>query len=214
MAITAVEFIRALLPNIGLPQNADGSYRIGVEDHNSAEIRTALEAIYSTSGDEADAIVAAGAVGSLSAKLRRVTQGLADILTGLGTVILAAGTAIIGRVLPPETVESPFTGAGNVVVGTHNIAPGAAFNLTEIEFTITTGGVPTTGVQNLVITKDDGSGTAAYDHTLLSIDLVANAVLTLTITPNKAFKAADVITAAWTNTDGRTFGLIFKHQLL
>lgn len=211
MAITAVEFIRALLPNIGLPQNADGSYRIGVEDHNSAEIRTALEAIYSTSGDEADAIVAAGAVGSLSAKLRRVTQGLADILTGLGTVILAAGTAIIGRVLPPETVESPFTGAGNVVVGTERIAPAAAFRLTEIELHLSA--APTTGAQNLVITLDDGVA-PAYDLAILTLDLVANAVVDLVITPNKACKATDVITAAWTNTDGRTFGLKFKHQLL
>ncbi len=164
-----------------------------------------------TQGAIADAIVAAGATGTISAKLRRMTQGLADILTGLGSVILAAGTAVIGRLLPLVTVETPFTGAGNVTVGTHNITPGAAFELTEIELHLSA--APTTGAQNLVVTLDDGVA-AAYDLVILTIDLVANAVTDLVITPNKACKATDVITAAWTNTDGRTFGLKFKHKLI
>jgi len=46
------------------------------------------------------------------------------------------------------------------------------------------------------------------------LDLVANAVTDLVVKPNKACKAADVITAAWTNTDGKTYGLKFKHQLI
>lgn len=133
---------------------------------------------------------------------------LKDLLTG---IVLAAGTAIIGRILPLETVETPFTGSGNVVVGTHKIAPGAAFKLTEIELHLSA--APTTGAQNLVITLDDGVG-AAYDLVILTIDLVANAIVDLVITPNKTCKAADVITAAWTNTDSRTFGLKFKHQLV
>jgi len=45
MALTNVEILRAILPNIGLPQNPDGSYRIGVEDVNSDEILAALLAI-------------------------------------------------------------------------------------------------------------------------------------------------------------------------
>lgn len=116
------------------------------------------------------------------------------------------------RVRPPVTVETPFTGTGNVVVATHKIAPGAAFKLTEIALHLSA--APTTGAQNLVITIDDGSGTAAYDEVILIIDLVANAVTDLVIRPNKTCKAADVITAAWTNTDGKTFGLKFKHQLV
>jgi hypothetical protein len=47
----------------------------------------------------------------------------------------------------------------------------------------------------------------------LSIDLVANAITSLSFKPDKVFKAADVITAAWTNSDSKTFGLKFKHQL-
>jgi hypothetical protein len=46
-------------------------------------------------GANADAIVAAGAAGSLSAKLRRVTQGLEDLKT---LIVLAAGSARIGKV--------------------------------------------------------------------------------------------------------------------
>jgi hypothetical protein len=46
-------------------------------------------------GATTDAIAATGAGGSLSAKLRRVTQGLADLLTG---IILAAGENHIGAV--------------------------------------------------------------------------------------------------------------------
>lgn len=148
------------------------------------------------------------------------------------TVELLAGTAVIGKVRPvtatgDETtddnldavqikereaiVETPFTGTGNVVVGTEKIAPGAAFELEEVELHLSA--APTTGTQNLVITKDDGVD-SAYDKVLLSIDLVANAVLDLSIKPRIKCKAADVITAAWTNSDGVTFGLLFKHKLL
>ena len=44
MALTIVEFLRMVNPNIGLPQNPDGSFRIGVEDVNSDEILAALVA--------------------------------------------------------------------------------------------------------------------------------------------------------------------------
>jgi hypothetical protein len=56
-------------------------------------------------GGTADAIVAAGASGSLSAKLRRVTQGLEDLKT---LQVLAAGEAHIGQiggVLVPVVTE-------------------------------------------------------------------------------------------------------------
>jgi len=124
---------------------------------------------------------------------------------------LAAGSNLIGKVSEPATVETPFTGTDDLVVATHKIAPDAAFKLTEIELHLSA--APTTGTQNLVITKDDGVG-AAYDLVILTIDLVANAITDLVIKPNKVCKATDVITAAWTNTDASTYGLIFKYQLL
>jgi hypothetical protein len=60
-------------------------------------------------GATADAIVAAGAAGSISAKLRRVTQGLADLLTG---IVLGAGTNAIGSTKdngPHWTVVRTYT---------------------------------------------------------------------------------------------------------
>lgn len=107
-----------------------------------------------------------------------------------------------------NTIEVPFTGTGNIVAGTHKCAPGVAWKLEEIELTLNA--APTTGTQNFVISKDDSGGTA-YDNTILTIDLVANAVTSLIIKPDKNLKSGDVVTATWTNTDGKTFGLIFKY---
>jgi hypothetical protein len=55
----------------------------------------ALENLITRIGQTTDAIVAAGAEGSISAKLRRITQGLEDLKT---LVVLAAGANIIGKV--------------------------------------------------------------------------------------------------------------------
>ena len=126
------------------------------------------------------------------------------------TVYVNLTTGAVGKE-DEDIVETPFTGTGNVVVGTHKIAPGAAFKLDEIELHLSA--APTTGTQNLVITLDDGVA-AAYDLVILTLDLVANAVTDLVIKPKKKCKSSDVITAAWTNTDGVTYGLKFKHHLL
>jgi len=193
MALTIGEILRAVNPNIGLVVNPDGSYRIGVEDVNSDEVLAALLA----SGVDLAA--------------------LEVLIIAINTALQAGGVthaqlaAILTATLP-ATVETPFTGTGNIAVGVERIAPGAAFKLTEIVLHLSA--APTTGAQNLVVSVDDGSGTVAYDENILTIDLVANAVTDLVLTPNKTCKAADVITAAWTNTDGRTFGLKYKHQLV
>ena len=109
-------------------------------------------------------------------------------------------------------VETPFTAAtGNIAAATHKITPGAAFKLNEIQLHLAS--APTGANPNLVITLDDGVGTE-YDLVILTLDLVANAVTDLVIKPNMACKAADVITAAWTNTNDITWAIKFKHQLL
>jgi len=127
-------------------------------------------------------------------------------------VAIQTGSNLIGKVAEPATVETPFTGTGNLVVGTNKIAPAAVFRLTEIELHLNA--APTTDTpQVLVITKDDGVD-AAYDVVILSIDMVDNAITDLRIKPGMVCKSTDVITAAWTNTDGKTYGLIFKHQLV
>ncbi len=106
-------------------------------------------------------------------------------------------------------VEVPFTGSGNLVVGTHKATPGANFKLIAIELHLSA--APTTAAQNLVLTKDDGVA-PAYDLNILTIDLVANAVVNVVVKPDMLCKSTDVITAAWTNTDARTYGLTFKYE--
>jgi hypothetical protein len=53
-------------------------------------------------GANADAAVAAGAAGSIQAKLRRATQGLEDLKT---LIVLAAGTNAIGKLSPNSGVD-------------------------------------------------------------------------------------------------------------
>lgn len=69
----------------------------------------ALENLITRIGQTSDASVAAGAVGSISAKLRRATQGLEDLKT---LIVLAAGTNLIGAVNPRSEA-----GAGQTPVG-------------------------------------------------------------------------------------------------
>lgn len=82
-------------------------------------------------GAVADAIVAAGATGTVSAKLRRATQGLEDLKT---LIILAAGANIIGKVGIDQTTPGTTNGvqvnaalpAGNNNIGDVDIASIAA----------------------------------------------------------------------------------------
>ena len=60
-------------------------------------------------GANADAVVAAGAAGSISAKLRRTTQGLEDLKTG---IVLATGANAIGSVSISSI--TPGTGQNNL----------------------------------------------------------------------------------------------------
>ena len=92
-------------------------------------------------GTAADAIVAAGAVGTLSAKLRRTTQGLEDLKT---LIVLAAGTNNIGDV----DIASMPDGTGAYTTPTHTaplagVATGVRAVGTTADFTV--GTAATTG---------------------------------------------------------------------
>lgn len=85
-------------------------------------------------GAISDAIVAAGAAGSLSAKLRRVTQGLEDLKS---MIVLASGSKvqIEGTSQTILSKEIDITGAG-----THTItadAPSGSYHICSIMFTVT-----------------------------------------------------------------------------
>jgi hypothetical protein len=60
-----------------------------------------------TIGTTADALVSAGAAGSISAKLRRATQGLEDLKS---LIVLAAGSAIIGKFGIDQTTPGTTNG--------------------------------------------------------------------------------------------------------
>lgn len=69
--------------------------------------QAALPAPADPFGANADAVVAAGATGSLSAKLRRVTQGLEDLKT---LIVLGAGTALIGKTASGHATDTIYNG--------------------------------------------------------------------------------------------------------
>ena len=82
-----------VLPPIKVTDNGDGTFSFSIEDVNSDSILAVL-------GATGDAIVAAGATGSISAKLRRATQGLTDLLSNDSLSIASgdiAGTIHINK---------------------------------------------------------------------------------------------------------------------
>lgn len=116
-----------------------------------------------TQGALADAIVAAGAAGSISAKLRRVTQGLEDLKT---LIVLAAGSAIIGKVgidqTTPGTTNKVNIGTdGTVAIGTALPAGTNLMGKVGIDQT-------TPGTTNNVTTKALPDASSAYALTNVS----------------------------------------------
>jgi len=109
-------------------------------------------------------------------------------------------------------VEAPFTGAAAILAATAQIAPGAAFRLLRFELHLSA--APSSS-ENLVVAVDDGVG-ATYDTKLINLDLSKGSIADLIVDFGKGyeFKSTDVITAAYTNTDTRTYGLKFVYELI
>jgi hypothetical protein len=85
---------------------------------------TAEQAIQAGVGATGDAAATAGSTGSLSAKLRLMTTQLASVITNLGTVVLAAGSALIGKVGIDQTTPGT-TNAVAPISGQAGVAGGA-----------------------------------------------------------------------------------------
>ena len=77
-------------PPIKVTDNGDGTFSVSIEDVNSDSILAVL-------GATDDAIVASGATGSISAKLRRATQGLTDLLIGIDYTLDIAREIVSGK---------------------------------------------------------------------------------------------------------------------
>lgn len=119
-----------------LPIELDAAALAALETITVATINAALPAGNNNIGDvdvatvpadpfgaNADALVAAGATGSLSAKLRRVTQGLEDLKT---LIVLGAGGNAIGTV-GVTSLSALVT--GSALVGRVNVEPQTANGL-------------------------------------------------------------------------------------
>lgn len=127
-----------------------------------------------TEGAIADAIVAAGAAGTVSAKLRRTTQGIEDLKTG---IVLAAGANVIGHVI---------NDASSAVIG-HVINDAGAAIIGKVGIDQTTPGT-TNGVVVNSSALPSGGSTAANQSTeiasLASIDAGIPAALGQTTMAN------------------------------
>ena len=124
MALTNAEILRAVLPNIGLPVNLDGSYRIGVEDVNSDEILAAIAAggvgAYVTPTHTAP-VIGAATTAALAANANRlyalfVNDGTENIYLGLGV----AAVMNIGIPIVPGGSYEMSREIGNLYVGAVN----------------------------------------------------------------------------------------------
>jgi lysophospholipase L1-like esterase len=109
-----------------LPTALDGSGFLKVHEQGTAAT-TVVDGGNVAAGAIADAIVAAGAAGTLSAKLRRVTQGLEDLKT---TIVLAAGANIIGKVGIDQT--TPGTTNGVVVKSTQDASATGTISAADV----------------------------------------------------------------------------------
>lgn len=121
MALTIAEILRAVNPNIGLPVNPDGTYRIGVEDINSDEILAAIQAQgegdYATPTHTAPVIGAVDTV-ALVANANRLYACFAN--DGTETIYLGLGVAAVMNIGIPILSGGSYEMSreiGNLYVG-------------------------------------------------------------------------------------------------
>jgi hypothetical protein len=120
-------------------------------------------------GANADAVVAAGATGSISAKLRRVTQGLEDLKT---LIVLGAGSALIGKVgidqTTPGSTDRVTVGGTTTILQIPTISTSPAYTagdnvgakITLASAVRVSGG---TGIIQSITLSDKGKQSAATD---------------------------------------------------
>jgi hypothetical protein len=89
------------------------------------------------------------------------------------------------------------------------LAPGVPWQLEEIRVHLSLAG----GANNLTATVDHGAG-AAYDIVILTQDMTTIADLSWQPTRPKEFGAGDELDIAWTNTNGRTYGLEIVYKAI
>ena len=143
-----------------------------------------------TLGTIADAMVVAGATGSVSAKLRRISDDLDAMHTTLKT---------INSVIP---VVNNNTGVGAIAM---SFGPAYHFYLHSIILHFDS--APTTA-GDLVITIHPIEG-VAYNTTLVLFDPSVSSITDMVYQPNIPLlcKNGDTISVAYANPDGKTYGI-------
>lgn len=133
-----------------------------------------------------------------------VLARLKALLTG---IVLAAGTAVIGKVRN-NPLFNGATGSGAIALAT---APAAIFRLLRVELHLDA--APTQ--ETFTVTLDAGDG-AAYDVVLYSENMATDTPTDIIIPfgDGYEFEADDEIDLAWTNTDGKTYGVRVVYELL
>lgn len=153
-------------------------------------------------GALADAMVAAGATGSMSAKLRRLTTDLDAVLTAIGALALPTEAQLVTPI--GTLVAYSATGAGALALSTTE-----AMRFRLVMVTLQLSALPTTS-ELLSITLNKIAG-AAYDTVLDTIDPSVGpgpGLNNISFFPSGEVicLANDQIDVAYTNTDGATFG--------
>lgn len=110
---TTLALVKAKTDNLDIALSAlrDASIAAGDNNIGNVDVVTVPSDPF---GANADAAVAAGAAGSIQAKLRRLTQGVEDLKT---TIVLAAGSAAIGKLAANDGVD-----IGDVTLNNASIA--------------------------------------------------------------------------------------------
>ena len=103
-----------------------------------------------------------------------------------------------------------FTGATAIAAATAKLTEiNRPFVLRSVRIHV---GVAPTTAENLVIALTAKAG-AAYNMTIHTIAMSGVTDLIIPFDPEIQFATGDIVTAAWTNTDARTYGLVFEWGL-
>jgi len=215
MALTIARSLSNVHPNIGIIINADGTYRIGVEDVNSDEILASLVA----SGVDLAAIeIINTAIQAASEAILLDTADIETATEAINTALQAGGvtqTQLAAMVTSLGFIRSVpvTTNTTGTVTAIATLSPGAAFKLVAVRFNLASA---LAAAETLTVTSDINTG-AAYDTVLYTQDLGTPDIRDLVIPfgDEYVFAAADdIVIALSANVGGDTWGCQTIHELI
>jgi len=150
--------------------------------------------------------------GNIDTSLNNIETDTGNMSTYLGTI--DADTGNIDTSL--NNIEKAFTYTADRTTGSaaisKTVTPGAAFRLEEVRVHLSAAGGAS---ENLTVTLDGGAAASVYDTVLLTQNM--SAVSNICWKPTRPIicaHASDAIAVAYTNTNGRTYGLTVIYTLI